>query len=163
MNNQELSKQIQKLRALFDRTENASGGDIEIQSHWAKYLCVLSAGFLENALYEIYGDFCKRAASEHVANFANSSLSRIQNPKTNRFIEIASSFKKSWGEDLEAFSDEDGRKDAIDSIMTNRHLIAHGKISNISVAQLKEYLDKAIEIVDFIENQLKRGAVKKIS
>ncbi len=98
---------------------------------------MLSAGFLENALCEIYGDFCKRAASEHVANFANNSLSRIQNPKTNRFIETASSFKKSWGENLEAFTEEDGRKEAIDFIMANRHLIAHGKISNISVAQVK--------------------------
>lgn len=153
MNNRELLRQIQKLNALFDRTQNASGGNIEIQSHWAKYLCVLSAGFLENTLFEIYGDFCKRAASEHVANFASKNLSRIQNPKTNRFIEVASNFKKAWGEDLKAFVDEDGRKEAINSIMANRHLIAHGKTSNITVAQLKEYLDKAIEVVDFIESQ----------
>ena len=111
MNNRELTRHIQGLKNLFVRTQKASGGDIEIQSHWAKYLCVLSAGFLENALCEIYADFCKRAASEHVANFASKILSRIQNPKANRFIEVASSFKKSWGEDLEAFVEEDGRRE----------------------------------------------------
>ena len=153
MNNRELTRHIQGLKNLFVRTQKASGGDIEIQSHWAKYLCVLSAGFLENALCEIYADFCKRAASEHVANFASKILSRIQNPKANRFIEVASSFKKSWGEDLEAFVEEDGRREAIDSIMNNRHQIAHGKISNISIAQLQNYLDKAIEVVNFIETQ----------
>lgn len=155
MNNLELTRQIQRLNNLFDKTQNIIEGDIEIQSHWAKYLCVLSAGFLENVLFEIYGDFCKRTASEHVASFASKSLSKIQNPKTYRFIEVASSFKKAWGEDLAVFIEESGRKEAINSIIANRHLIAHGKNSNITVVRLKEYLEKAIEVVNFIECQCK--------
>ena len=49
--------------------------------------------------------------------------------------------------------DEEGRKDAIDSIMANRHLIAHGKNSGISLVRVKDYLEKSIEVIEFIENQ----------
>ena len=108
-----------------------TAGDIEAQSHWAKYLCVLSAGFLENALREVYGQYCTQCSNQNVARFAGQVLARIQNPKAGTFLDLAERFLPYWKTDLEAFMDEEGRKDAIDSIMANRHLIAHGKNSGI--------------------------------
>ena len=153
MQNQELSRQLQILNNLFQRTQAASSGDIEMQAHWAKYLCILSAGFIENAIKEIYVDFAHRAASEPVANYTSSTLSRIQNPKTQRFVETANAFKRTWGDELRDFVEDNGRKEAIDSIMANRHLIAHGKNSGITLVRIRDYLDKAIEVIDFIETQ----------
>jgi hypothetical protein len=75
----------------------------------------------------VYAEFCANAASEAVANFASRSLRKIQNPKTSRFIEISAYFDKTWSERLSEFAGENGRREAIDSIMANRHLIAHGK------------------------------------
>jgi hypothetical protein len=37
--------------------------------------------------------------------------------------------------------------------MKNRHKIAHGEKSDISYHQLRGYLDKAVEVVEFIEKQ----------
>ena len=56
---------------------------------------------------------------------------------------------------LEAFLDEnDGRRrNAIDSIMNNRHLIAHGRSSSISVARVREYFTAINEVADFLERQ----------
>jgi len=153
MRNSELSRQLQVLHSLFDKAKTLSDVDIEILSHWARYLCVISAGFLENSLSEVYIDFSQRAASPHVANFTRKALSQIQNPKTQRFIEVTTSFNKSWGENLEVFVEENGRNDAINAIMTNRHKIAHGEVSDISLHRLSDYLRKAIEVVEFIENQ----------
>jgi hypothetical protein len=124
-----------------------------MQAHWAKYLCILSAGFIENALSEIYISFTRNAASEPVANFTSSVLTKIQNPKCSKFIEIAAAFKPEWGNELENFVNDEGRKEALDSIMSNRHLIAHGKNSGITVARLQEYLNKSVQVVDYIENQ----------
>ena len=62
MENFQLPRQIQKLRALIQRTAQASSQDLELQAHWGRYLCILVAGFLENALTEIYTDFVKNAA-----------------------------------------------------------------------------------------------------
>lgn len=125
-------------------------------SHWAKYLCVLCAGFIENALKEIYGEFARGAASKPVADYLNSILSKIQNPKTSKFLETARAFKVSWGDELEVFVNQNGRREAIDSIMNNRHLVAHGKYAGITLVQVQNYLDRAVEVIDFIETQCSR-------
>jgi hypothetical protein len=151
--NREFSRQVQTLNGLFDKTKDLSDGDIETMSHWAKYLCVLCAGLLENSLVEFFYDFSFRASSPNVANFTRKALSQIHNPNTEKLVEITSSFNKSWGEELQVFIDDKGRKDAINTIMAQRHRIAHGKVSDISFYRLKEYFRKSVEVIEFIEKQ----------
>ena len=126
---------------------------MELQAHWARYLCVLSAGFLENALADVYSSYARSCANPSVANYVEASLGRIQNPKADRFLQIARAFNVEWQESLEHYLSEDGRKDAIDSIMANRHLIAHGKDSGISLARVADYLGKCVQVIEFIESQ----------
>ena len=114
------------------------------------------AGFLENAIAEVYGSFVKTAASEAVANFSSSVLSRVKNPKAKVFLDIARSFKSQWADDLKQFVEEENRKEAIDTIMANRHLIVHGRDSSITVARVVTYLDKCVEVIEFIERQCVR-------
>lgn len=153
MKTQELVRQHNRLVGLLNKTAEATGGDLEAQSHWARYLCVLSSGFLENALHEVYGQYCARCSNRNVARFTDKVLARVQNPKAGKFLEIAKSFRPEWQTDLEAFIEEDGRKDAINSIMSNRHLIVHGKDSAITLVRVKQYLEKSIRVVEFIEQQ----------
>src|SRR5689334_12013601 len=126
MRNRELSRQLQKLEWLIKETPAATAGQLELQAHWGRYLCVLVAGFLENALAEVYSEYVYRTGSKPLANFISKRLLSIQNPKSQRFIETAASFKDEWGKNLEAFLSEGGRKEAIDGIMNHRHQIAHG-------------------------------------
>jgi len=155
MDNRNLKIQQQRLYNLFAKVNVACGSDIEMQSHWAKYICVLCAGFLENAVFEIYGEFVRGAASKPVADYSESILSKVQNPKTDKFIDIAKSFKIDWGSSLELFIVENGRKEAINNIMVNRHRIAHGENSDITIAKINDYFKRALEVVDFIEEQCK--------
>jgi hypothetical protein len=158
MENQQLNRQLQKIRSLIDKTTEASRQDLELQAHWGRYLCVLVAGFLENAIAEIYTDFVNSAASEPVASFASLTLGRIQNPNSQRFLDTARSFKQSWADDLEKFLMEQGRKEAIDSIIANRHAIAHGRDSGITVVRVVQFLDRCVEVIEFIEGQCKGRA-----
>ena len=80
-------------------------------------------------------------------------LARIQNPKISKFLEVAGSFRVEWKDQLETFVNDGGRREAVNSIMSNRHLIAHGKDSTISLVQVKEYLAKSVEVIEFIEAQ----------
>lgn len=93
------------------------------------------------------------AASKPVADFAMSTLERIQNPNASRFIETARLFKTSWADALEVYVDAEGRREAINSIMANRHVIAHGKYSGITLVRIGDYLDRAVEVIEFIEQQ----------
>jgi hypothetical protein len=151
MHNKEIYRQWQVLQSLITKSSAACGGDVELQSHWAKYICVLSAGLLENALQEIYSDYARSCTPEPIANFVVSKLHGISNPLTQRFIEVAANFKPAWRDDLTAFVKSDGREEAIDTIMRNRHLIAHGRSnSNISLVQVKNYLLKSYEVIEFM-------------
>ena len=153
MLNWELTQQLRKLRAFAKKAGDSSLDDLELQAHWAKYLCVLVAGFIENSLEEIFSEFVTDASSPAVARFAKSRLGNIQNPKAQRFIEVAGAFDESWRVGLEAFLEDNGRKDAVDSIIANRHLIAHGGSSGITLSRVNQYLDKCVEVIDFIEAQ----------
>ena len=154
MRSVQLDKQYKQLTSLIENTRSSCGDNIELQGHWGKYICVLCAGFLENAISEVYIPLITTSSSPAVSNFTQRTLEKVQNPKSTRFIEIASSFKKDWGEELDLFLKADSsRKDAIDSIMRNRHLIAHGKNTSVSVVKVKEYLDKSLEVINFIERQ----------
>ena len=153
LKNNELRRQAGVINALLTRAPAATGGDIELQAHWARYLCVLAAGFLENALFEIYAAVIRAGANPAVASFAASRLEKISNPKSSRFIETARPFKPTWADDLELFLGDDGRKDAIDSIMANRHLIAHGEHSGITIARLRQFFERSVAVVEFLEKQ----------
>ncbi len=153
MQNQELSRQIQKLDRLFGLTKELADGEMSIQSHWARYLCVLVSGFVENALKEIYSDYIKKSSSPSVAGYAIKNLLTLNNPKAEKVQQVAQSFKEDWGKELGTFMGEMGRKDAIDSVMNNRHQIAHGKEIGITIISLRQYFDKILEVVDLIETQ----------
>jgi hypothetical protein len=154
VDNAELNKQYKKLSELIKNTNSYSKEDLELQGHWGKYLCVLVSGFVENAISAVYIDFVSQAASPHVSQYTLKSLEAIQNPKAQRFINVASQFKKEWGVELETyFKENPDIKNAIDSIMQNRHLVAHGKSTSISVSRVSEYLEKSIKLIEFLEAQ----------
>ncbi|MDO6773725.1 HEPN domain-containing protein [Shewanella sp. 3_MG-2023] len=154
MDNTELKRQYAKLTKLIDDTEKSTLGNLELQGHWGKYLCVLTSGFLENAISAVYIDFVSKASSPHVSRYTLKHLEGIANPKAQRFVNVANQFKKEWGTELEEyFKNNPDKKEAIDSIMTNRHLVAHGKATSISVHRVREYLDKSIEVIRYIEKQ----------
>lgn len=155
MRNRELSRQIESINSLLQHPIMATG-DIEILGHLGRYLCVLTAGFLENSIQEVYTEFVRGDSSPAVARFAESKLERINNPNAGEFIGTARSFKSEWADDLKVFLDEDGKRrwNAIDSIMYNRNRIAHGSDVEISVDHVREYLPHCIEVVEFIERQV---------
>ena len=154
MRNHKLTVQLFRLRQLIDKTGNATQ-DIELQGHWARYLCVVAAGFLETGLQTIYSDFADRSASVPVARYASGRLSRVSNPNAQRFVDVAGAFSSRWRDELEDYlnADAPSRKDALDSIMNNRNQISHGGTVGITVHRVRDYLDRSVEVLEFIEDQ----------
>lgn len=148
-----LNSQTQRLQWLIGQAASFGATQVELQAHWGRYLCVLTSGFLENAIGGVYSEYARRSANPNVARFAQSIVLKIQNPNSAKFVDVARSFSKIWGDELEAFMEQDGRKEAIDAIIANRHLIAHGNDSGITVARVSDYLHKSITVIEFIEAQ----------
>jgi hypothetical protein len=147
---------MQRLEWLIRNTREATSEQLELQAHWGRYLCVLVAGFLENALIEVYSEFAYRVGPESLAKFSAHHLGEIQNPKSERFVRTARAFREEWAGELEAFLAEDGRREAIDGVMAQRHLIAHGRDAGITVATVNTYLRKIVSVVELIEDQCSR-------
>jgi len=148
--------QADSLNQLLDRAIADAELPMYAQGHMGRYSCVVAAGFLENALSETLCVYVAARAQPSVAAFSNSTLRKVQNPKAKKFVEILTRFDKSWGADLDRYLLEgaERRKSAIDSIMANRHLIAHGKNSSVTMRQVKGYLGASIEVIEFIESRI---------
>lgn len=154
MRNPKLSLQLQKITQLLRRTDSATS-DFDLQGHWGRYTCILVAGFLENSLQIIYSDFASQSSSEQVARYVSARLRGVRNPNAARFAQVAGQFNPGWQEELEEFLSGDGeiRKNAIDSIMSVRNQIAHGGTTGITVQRVREYLERSVEVIEFIEDQ----------
>jgi hypothetical protein len=148
MRNLELRRQLDALNALIAKSEDF-GEDLELLGHWGRYLCVLAAGFLENALRELFANHVRQRADPQIARFAQKALERLTNPKADKFVTTAERFDPAWGRVLKDYlAEDDGRrKNAIDSLMANRNVIAHGRGAGISVSRVRAYLKDSVQVL----------------
>jgi len=113
----------QRLDNLFGQI-SAFYGDAELQSQWARYLCVLVSGFLEVSICAIYNQFARQTASPYVANFVEFELGDFQNPKMGKIIELTRAFNPQWANELETAT-EGEIKDAVEKLY-------NVKVSNVN-------------------------------
>lgn len=158
MRNPKIAQELLNLQNLIDQSSSAEL-DLSLRGHWAQYLCVRAAGFLENSLEAIYADFARaRGSDPRVARFVAKQLERIYNPKTPTFLRTAGQFDETWERELAAFlnADPDRRKGGINSIIEYRNRIAHGESVVISPTWVSDYLTRSVEVLEFIEDQCQR-------
>lgn len=150
----ELVRQSDRIVKLIDDAEKLFDEDDEMRSHMAKYICVLCSGFLENAVYHIYTEYVRsQTPSEPVRLFLSETLRKILNPNSDKLRSIAKQFCSSWETDLKDYIQIDDRATAINYIIKERHRIAHGQDSDITLARVRNYHTKALQVVKFIESQ----------
>jgi len=142
----------QRLDNLFECGSKFSD-DIEMLSHWAKYLCIMVSGFIETAVRATYTAYARKKAAPYVANYACAKLGKLSNPKMQDICELTRSFNETWGNRLEKATDGD-IKDAVDSIVANRNQIAHGRDVGMSFARVKKYYGSVVKMVEIVEATL---------
>ncbi|NJK79247.1 MAG: hypothetical protein HC876_01605 [Chloroflexaceae bacterium] len=146
-----LVSQRNRLDDLFRKVESLPV-DAEIQAHWARYLCVLVSGFLENAVYSIYSEYARKQSAPFVASYVEKQLSGFQNPNLRKILDLSGAFNPMWRTQIETdISDE--LKDAVTSIVSNRHLIAHGKNTDITFIQVRNHYQNILKLIDFLRHQ----------
>ena len=153
MSDKEILRYQRELDDLFEKVSSLNS-DPEMQSHWAKYLCIRVSGFLEVAVSTIYKKYAKNKASPFVVNYVERQLSSFQNPKMEKILNITRSFNPKWAEDIELeLSKNTEIKDSIDSIVEVRNKIAHGENIGITYSKMKGYYKNALKLVNLLEEQ----------
>lgn len=154
IHNLALRRESEKILRLINKAEETFEVEDEMRSHMAKYICILCSGFLENAIHYIYSDYIRsKTASVPIISYSSISINKVQNPNSEKFREIAKSFNPDWEVDLREYLQDEERSAAINYIIRDRHKIAHGKDSDITLARIKEYHLKTVEVVKFVEAQ----------
>lgn len=137
-----------KVDATFSRV--AGIDDAQVQADFARYLCVVASGFLEQAVRHTYGAYAQSRGHPNVARYVEARLSGFTNANCERLLGLAAGFQTTWRTQLEQYL-VDERKDAIDSLIANRHQIAHGRDVGITYIRISTYYAHVKDAVHFIE------------
>jgi RiboL-PSP-HEPN len=146
----------QRIDTLFSKV--ASISNPADQSEWSKYLCVLVSGFIEESLRVLLEEYTRTHSAPNIQNFVEKQIGNITNCKTSRILEVLSKFSQDWANDfsnqIQATSSiADEIKNSIDSVIANRHDIAHGRNVGITYTRIFNYynnIKKAVDILDTI-------------
>jgi hypothetical protein len=144
----EIERHRQKLDATFKRASSASG-DAELLSDFARYLCVLVAGFLEQAVIEIALEHVRSHSQSSVQRHVENRLRRFTSANTDHIIQLFGSFDSDWRIDLEGYL-IDEYKDAINGVVDLRHSVSHGRYVGVTMASVQNYYDRVKRVVEHI-------------
>lgn len=157
MRNKQVYSLKQRLDHLFTFAKNMP--DDETKAHFARYLCVLSCGFLEQALLLTLNEYIQGHSSREVASFAqlnSAGRNPLNNPGVSNILAAVQRFGGDWSTSLEQRMDR-RVKDHIGSVVENRHQIAH-QVNTIplSLGMMSEYYQSILEFVEIFEDHCKR-------
>jgi len=146
-----LHTEISRIDHVFQLAAGFSGE--EELSHWARYLCVLTAGLIESAARLIFSEYARTHSSAETHRFVVGRLERVTNVNTERLRELMGSFSPVWRDAFDR-STSHAQKDAVDSVLANRHNIVHGRSVGISLVRVKGYYDLTVQVVSWISNEV---------
>jgi hypothetical protein len=154
MRSAKIAREQQRLDNLFakiNEIQRISPDDIDLQAHWAKYLCVLVSGFLENSINTIHIEYVKDKATPQIRSFVEKKLEKFQNPRMEKVFQLMTSFDEEWGKQLKSRTGGE-IKDAVNSIVDLRNSIAHGKSVGITYITINNYYRSSKRLLDVIED-----------
>lgn len=146
----EIGRQQQRLDDLFSKAKLLA--DTEMQAHWCRYLCVLVSGYIENSVRETFSEVALTRSDPVVANFVQNRLRQFQNPKMGNILDLLAAFSQQWKLDLETSTDGQ-LSESINSIVGNRHKIAHGDSVSLTLSSLRQYYRDAIRVIELLRQQ----------
>lgn len=138
----------QRLDATFERI-NVLDADPELRSDFAKYLCILVSGYLENAVVVLVREHARRSGGPSLQRFVESRTKRFTNANAQRIQELLGSFDDGWRAAMEGCLVEE-RKDAVNSVVALRNAVAHGQSVDLTYQRIAEYYGRVQKVIERI-------------
>ena len=146
-----------RIRHLLDNppdSKSSAASESEMQAHWAKYVCVLVSGYLEQSLKEIFLEHATAASQPRVARYIERTWPVSKNMKCDAIEEILINFDDAWAKNFNEWYAKGERKKEINEIIAWRNNIAHGKepsTNNVTIVTVKQKYKTACDLVDLLE------------
>lgn len=141
-----------RLDRVFESSKSIT--DDEIKSHYSRYLCVLISGYLEESIKVIIRVYISTRTHPTITNYVNSSTNKLTNLNSEKISNILNLFNSAWKDSFEALL-TDEEKDSVNSVVANRHLIAHGQnvgVTYVTVSEWYKNIKKVVEKISIIVN-----------
>ena len=126
----------------------------ENKARLAQLMTVWASGYLEAVCRDAVLAYTKRRAHLTVVNFVSRNLNRFQNPKMENILTLVRGIDGGIADDLGDYADGSIRE-SVNSIVSIRHLIAHGRSANISVGRVTQYFEDARKLARKMEDLLR--------
>lgn len=150
-----LVSQANKIENIIKMAESEMKDDrLEMVSHLSKLICISTSGFLENGITMPLERYSIKNASPALSRYCNAHINKMINPTAERVSELLRAFHDEWANRYEAFIDEDGRREAINSVMARRNQIAHGVDAGIGLVTIKQYFLKCRLSVEHLNDDI---------
>jgi hypothetical protein len=88
----------QRLDETFKRADRIKE-DLELSADFARYLCVLTSGFLERAVVEILQEHARQQSGPRVQKYVGGKLHGFTTANTQNIISLVGSFDADWHKD----------------------------------------------------------------
>lgn len=141
----------QRLDATFGRVQGVQY-DPELQSDFAKYLCVLVSGYIERAMIELVLEHARGKGAPTLLRFVEQRTRTFTNANASRIQELLGSFDPAWRQELAENVLVDEWRDAVDSVVSLRNTIAHGGSVGLTYKRIVEYYERAQYVIDQVAN-----------
>lgn len=147
MKTQQYIRDLDNLKKKIDEVD-----DDEVKSSLLKLFCIRTAGLLEVFLKTRISEYSKGKVPKEINRFMTAKFKDITNLKSTKFIDVLNSFSVEWSDNFKDYLEEhEQEKDSLDSIISQRHNIAHGQSSNIGQVAMGQYFEDVKHIVTYLD------------
>lgn len=144
---QQYIKDLDGLKNKIDEVD-----DEEVKSFLVRLFCVRTSGLLEVFLKTRISEYSKGKVPKEINRFLTSKFKDITSLKTSKLEEVLCAFSTDWSDSFTSYIEEhDQLKNSIDSIIAQRHNIAHGQQSNLGIASMNQYYEDVKTVVTYLD------------
>lgn len=140
-----LESRIGRLVELIPQVDND-----ELRAELTKHLCVLCSGLLEVSCRDVVARYARPRCDQTVLRFVEARIGDMYSAQVGNMHSLLACFDPrradQWRDGL---SDEE--RDSVDSIVNNRHQIAHGRSIGLSFDVLNRYRKAAMNALVMME------------
>lgn len=131
-------------------------GDDEVKSNLANLLCIRISGVIETYLKTKISDYSDKKVPKQISRYLSFKFSDITNLKESKLRDVLGQFSTEWQSKFEAFiQDNQQLKSSLDSLITNRHNIAHGQRVSLTLRLVRQYYEDAKKVIEELDKIIK--------
>lgn len=124
----------------------------ELSSHYARYLCVLVSGYIEQSVKELVLQYVRLRSEQRVARLVGRQINRVRNIDQGSLKTLIDNLDASWWPAIEASHPDELA--AFDSVVAVRNSISHGGDAGITVATIQQYFRQVSAVLKELSDLL---------